>query len=181
MELVVKNSPANARDIKDVGSIPGLGRCPGGGHGNPLHYSCLGNIMDRGAWLATIHGVAKSWTYWSNLACTHTWYTNDTFFIVCFIFLPWIWIFISWLTMINATPWVAGQWRKNTVLQRSFWNKINIWAWTANFAVLSLFFMFSSCHHNKYPGTQSVVQLFYFNTYISQNLKTSPFHVCWDY
>ena len=59
---LVKNSPANARDIKDVGSTPGLGRCPGGGHGNPLHYSCLGNLMDRGAWLSTIHGVAKSWT-----------------------------------------------------------------------------------------------------------------------
>ena len=58
---VVKNSPANAGDIKDTGSVPGLGRSPGGGHDNPLQY-CLENSMDRGAWRATVHGVAKSWT-----------------------------------------------------------------------------------------------------------------------
>ena len=49
MALVVKNLPDNAGDIRVVGSIPGLGRCPGGGHGNPLPYSCLENLMDRGA------------------------------------------------------------------------------------------------------------------------------------
>ena len=48
--LVVKNPPANAGDIRDTGSIPGWGRSPGGGHGNPLQYSCLKNLMDRGAW-----------------------------------------------------------------------------------------------------------------------------------
>ena len=47
--LVVKNPPANAGDLKDAGSIPGLGRSPGGGHGNPLQYSCLENPLDRGA------------------------------------------------------------------------------------------------------------------------------------
>ena len=47
---MVKNPPANAEDIRDEGSIPGLGRSPGGGHGNPLQYSCLENPMDRGAW-----------------------------------------------------------------------------------------------------------------------------------
>ena len=57
---VVKNSPANAGDTKDMGSIPGSGRSPGEGNGNLLHYSCLGNPMDRGAWGATVHGVAKS-------------------------------------------------------------------------------------------------------------------------
>ena len=46
----------------DVGLIPELGRSPGGGHGNPLQYSCLGNPMDRGAWWATVHGVTKIWT-----------------------------------------------------------------------------------------------------------------------
>ena len=61
MALVVKNSPANA-DIRDVGSIPGSGRSPGGEHGNPLQYSCLENPVDRGAWQATVHGVAKSQT-----------------------------------------------------------------------------------------------------------------------
>ena len=52
----IKNSPANAGD---VGSIPGSGRTPGKGKGNPLEYSCLGNPMERGAWQATMHGVAK--------------------------------------------------------------------------------------------------------------------------
>ena len=60
--LVVKNPPANAGDGTDVGLIPGLGTSPGGGHGNPLQYSCLENPMDRGAWGATVHGVTKSWT-----------------------------------------------------------------------------------------------------------------------
>ena len=59
---MVKNPPANAGDVRDVGSIPGSGRFPGGGHANPLQYSCLENPMDRGAWQATVHGVRKSWT-----------------------------------------------------------------------------------------------------------------------
>ena len=60
--IVVKNPPANTGDIKDAGSVPGLGRTPGGRRGNPLQYSCLENPMDRGAWQATVHGVSKSWT-----------------------------------------------------------------------------------------------------------------------
>ena len=60
--LVVKNPPANAGDTRDRGSIPGSGRSPGGGHGNPFQYSCLENPMDRGAWQATVHGVTKSQT-----------------------------------------------------------------------------------------------------------------------
>ena len=59
---VVKNPPANAGDVGDVGSIPGLGRSPGGGQGNPLKYSCLENPMDRGAWQAIVHRVTKSRT-----------------------------------------------------------------------------------------------------------------------
>ena len=58
--LVVKNILANAEDVRDVGSIPGSGRSPGGGDGNPLQYSCLENRTDRGAWRATVHRVAKS-------------------------------------------------------------------------------------------------------------------------
>jgi len=53
--LVVINLPANAGDVRDVGSIPGLGRSPGGGHGNPLQYCCLENPTDRGAWRAIVH------------------------------------------------------------------------------------------------------------------------------
>ena len=60
--LVVKNPRANAGDIRDTGSICGWRRSPGGGHGNPLQYSCVENPMDRGAWQATLHRVAKSWT-----------------------------------------------------------------------------------------------------------------------
>ena len=59
---VVKNLPANAGATGDLGSIPGLERSPGGGNGNPLQYSCLEKPMDRGAWQATVHGVAKSQT-----------------------------------------------------------------------------------------------------------------------
>ena len=60
--LVVKNPSANAGDIKDVGSIPGSGRSPGGGHGNPLQCSCLENPIDRGACWATVHGITKNQT-----------------------------------------------------------------------------------------------------------------------
>ena len=59
---MVKSPPANAGDISDVGSVPGSGRSPGGGHGNPLLYSCLENPMDGGAWQATVYGVTKIWT-----------------------------------------------------------------------------------------------------------------------
>ena len=57
----------SARNAGDPGSIPGSGRSPGEGNGNPLQYSCLENPMDRGAWWATIHGVTKSWTRLSDL------------------------------------------------------------------------------------------------------------------
>ena len=57
---VVRNLPANAGDVRDVGSIPRLGRSPGGGNDCPLQYSCLENPVDRGAWQATVHGVAES-------------------------------------------------------------------------------------------------------------------------
>ena len=67
----MKNPPANAGDTGFVGLIPGLGRCPGGGNGNPLQYSCLENPMDRGAWQAIVHGVAKSRTQLSMRECMH--------------------------------------------------------------------------------------------------------------
>ena len=57
--LVVKNPHANAGDLRNVGSIPGSGRSPGEGNGNPLQYCCLENPRDRGAWQATVHGVAR--------------------------------------------------------------------------------------------------------------------------
>ena len=57
-----KNSSANTGDTRDTGSIPGSGRFPGGGNGDPLQYSCLKNLMDRGGRQSTVHGVAKSQT-----------------------------------------------------------------------------------------------------------------------
>ena len=59
MAVVVKNLPANAGDIRDMGSIPGLGQSPGEGNSNPLQYSCMDNPMDRGAWWATVHGAVE--------------------------------------------------------------------------------------------------------------------------
>ena len=59
MVLLVKSLPANSEDLRDWGSNPGSGRCPGGGHDNPLQYSCQDDPMDRGAWGATVPGVTK--------------------------------------------------------------------------------------------------------------------------
>ena len=80
---MVKNLP-NAGDLKDAGPIPGLGRSLGEGHGNPLQYSCLESPLDRGAWWATVHRVAKSWAWLKRLsmhtrACAHYIYAH----IIC--------------------------------------------------------------------------------------------------
>ena len=69
---VVKNPPANAEGLRDVGLIPGLGRYPGEGNGKPLKYSCLENPMDRGAWRAIVHNVTKSWTCLKRLSTQHS-------------------------------------------------------------------------------------------------------------
>ena len=66
---MVKNLPANAGGIRDVSSIPGLGRSPGGGNGNLLQYSCLENPLDRGAWQATVHAESEMT---KRLSATHT-------------------------------------------------------------------------------------------------------------
>ena len=72
---MVKNPPASAGDVRDVGSIPGSGRSPGEGNASipyPLQHSCLENRMDRGAWRATVHGVKRSWTRLKRLSArTH--------------------------------------------------------------------------------------------------------------
>ena len=74
---MVKKPPTNAGDTRDTGSIPGLGRSPGEGNGNPFQYSCLGNTMDRGAWWATVHGVTIE-SDMTERAHTHTiyWYPH---------------------------------------------------------------------------------------------------------
>ena len=70
-DSVAKIPPASAGDTRDMGSIPGWGRSPGKGHSSPLKYSYLDNSMDRGAWLATVHGVVKSWTWLSTRSLIH--------------------------------------------------------------------------------------------------------------
>ena len=71
----------SSRNVGDPSSIPGLGKSPGGGNGNPFQYSCMENSMDRGAWRATIHRVAKSWTWLSNFTftCIQLKYVNWNF------------------------------------------------------------------------------------------------------
>ena len=92
MALAVKNPPANSGDIRDMGSIPGLGRSPGEGHGNPLQYSCLENPIDRGAWWATVHRVAKSQTKLKRLS-THT---EKQLMFVC----------LSWAEVKGNSPYI---------------------------------------------------------------------------
>ena len=85
---VVKNPTANARDAGDMGSIPGLGRSPEGGSSKPLHYCFLKTPMDRGAWWATVHGVAKSHTGLNSHSHTHSMeYFSLLFATRCFGFL----------------------------------------------------------------------------------------------
>jgi len=60
MSVMIKNPPANKGDVRDMGSMPGSGRSPGGGHGNPLQYSLLENSVDRGTWQGTVYSVAES-------------------------------------------------------------------------------------------------------------------------
>ena len=78
--LVVKNLPANAGDIRNMGLIPGSERSPGGGHGNPLQCSCLENPMDKGAWRAAVHRITKSQTQLKQLGMhTHTSFNTAQF------------------------------------------------------------------------------------------------------
>ena len=91
--LVVKTPPTNAGNIGDVGSIPGLRRSPGKGHGNPPQYSCLENSMDGGVWQAIVHGVTKSWVWLKRLS-THL------FFLV-FQMILW-WYFKMWIFLIKS-------------------------------------------------------------------------------
>ena len=101
---LVKNPPANEGDSGDVGLIPGLGRSPGGGNGNPLQYSCLRNPMDRGACQATVYRVTKSWTQLS----THN--NNKVFQILFSVVLEKI-LASSWITIYSTCTkgWTSKQ------------------------------------------------------------------------
>ena len=111
--LVVKNLPANAGDARDMGSIPGSGRSPREGNGNPLQYSSLGIPMNRGDWWATVHGVTKSWTQLSMQHFRMGNYWNQTF---CY---SWNWIFLGFLEISKlcggwcwARLWPEAPWHK---------------------------------------------------------------------
>ena len=82
---MVKNPPANAGDIGDMGSIPRLGKSPGGGHGTPLQYSCLENPMVRGAWQVAVHGVAHIQTQLKQLSTHACSGMTETFWISHFL------------------------------------------------------------------------------------------------
>ena len=108
---MVKNLPANAGDARDVGLIPGSRRSPGEGNGNPLQYSCLGNCMDRGAWWATVHRVAHSWTRLNNWA--HTCIDiYMTLMLSAFLSQFWCTLYFSSLQSKKHTAWLfhEGLW-----------------------------------------------------------------------
>ena len=84
---MVKNLPANERDIRDVGSIPGLGRSPGVETSNSLQYSCLENSMDSGAWRATVYGVTKSWTELSTHTNMRTMVSKRKIYQICSVWV----------------------------------------------------------------------------------------------
>ena len=104
---VVESPPANAGDS---GSIPGLGRCPGGGHGNRLRYSCLENPVDRGAWWATVHGVTKSRTRLNESIVTGTVTWKKGKFSVS---LAWKTFTLSWST--SPLPLVIASEKRHTL------------------------------------------------------------------
>ena len=89
MAQVVKSPPANAGDLRDAGSISGSRRSPGEGNGNPLQYSCLENSMDRGAWWATVHGVAKDQTQLSRCWMIEKPSHQFLFFSIFHLFIHW--------------------------------------------------------------------------------------------
>ena len=96
-----KESACQAGDARDADSITGLGRYPGVGNGNQLQYSCLENSMDRGAWWATVHGIAKNQTWLSDWACTHKLSPQElnadtSFGLISNYYPTWYTIYILW-------------------------------------------------------------------------------------
>ena len=98
-----KNQPANAGGARDSGSIPGLGRSPGGRNGNPLQYSCLGNSMDRGPWWAIVHGVARSRKELSDWICN----TKDNIKITRCYLVRWPLIFLLYMGLVTHPGYLA--------------------------------------------------------------------------
>ena len=112
-----KESACSAGDVRDVASIPGSGRSPGGGHGNPLQYSCLENPTDRGAWRAIVHGVTKSRTRLKRLSmCTGRLGPRGESGIHM-----WIWESSAYRQELKPKEWRVTLWGRNTVRQDKGW------------------------------------------------------------
>ena len=115
---MVKTPPANSGNIRDVALTPGLGRSPGGGHGDPLQYSCLGNPVDRGAWRATVPRITKSRTglkqfsmyCYTSLHC----FTNPIILSVDLFFL-----YISFIILYNFLVLFLASFRNSSTIQNS--------------------------------------------------------------
>ena len=100
-----KESACNVGDAADVGLIPGWGRFPVGGNGNPLQYSCLGNPMGRGGWQATVLGVAKSWTQLNMHTCVNVLFglyilLHHVFYIHIYMILCQCWSHEGWVALL---------------------------------------------------------------------------------
>ena len=145
---VVKNLPANAGATRDTGLIPGSGRCPGEGNGNPLQYYCQENLMDKAAWWATVHGITKSRTRLNSWTCTHK---RD-----------------------SKVRWIAGpqgEWDQRTscpVLRRP-WLLSLLWGW------LSQRVAFSPSRIYTHTRTRAHLCVYTMDTHFENNLQISKY------
>ena len=115
---MVKNPPANAEDINDMGSVPGLGRSAGGGHGNSLQYFCLQNPIDRRAWKATVHRVTKSWTRLKRLS-TYAYTTTCSCAQLFYVLILQIFIYLLVMPYLSCGMRDVQLWNANSQLQHA--------------------------------------------------------------
>ena len=113
-----KESACQCRRCRDMGSIPGSRKSPGGGNGNPCQYSCLENPLDRRAWQATVHGITKSWTCFSDYACTHMSNIGRT--------LDLIYICVFWSVIIKTSIFLNSWW---FIFMCETCNQHTSWSW----------------------------------------------------
>ena len=189
MVLVVKNLPANAGDVRDLGLIPGSGRFPGGGHGNPLQYSCLENPLDRGAYRATVHRVSKTWTWlqWfttqesirmsQNSQLVNPWISWSGLFLISHLHLH-SGITVQFGTVqspsrvrLFATPWIAACQASLSITTPGIYSNSCPSSWWCHPAISSSVVPFSSCPQSlQASGSFPMSQLFTWN---GQSIRVS--------
>ena len=160
--LVVKNLPANAGDIRDIGLIPRWRRFSGGGHGNLLQYFCWENPVDKGAWWAAVHRVAKSrtWLKWLSTH-THPWkrkkvnsiylWEVKSYFLPSFCFILWVIYMISIYFSMEAVVYLKKKTQKQVFHFSSSWGELSpnfllprasngwwFWAWLKSYWLCDL-------------------------------------------